>query len=183
MPPPCRCCSWRCSSDVLSEQQVLDLSQNFMRPQLTTVRGAAIPFSYGGRTRQIQVDLDPQAMQADGLSATDVENRAGQPGPDRARGHGQDRQLPIYGAAQQLRRHGAGFQRHAGQDGERRHHLHARCRPCARRLSAPAKRGACRWRARGALHRSSRTARPRPSTWCKASWPSCRCSSSSCPTR
>jgi CzcA family heavy metal efflux pump len=62
------------SSSVLSEQQVLDLSQNFVRPQLTTVRGAAIPFSYGGKTRQIQVDLDPQAMQADGLSATDVEN-------------------------------------------------------------------------------------------------------------
>jgi CzcA family heavy metal efflux pump len=62
------------SSDVLSEQQVLDLSQNFVRPQLTTVQGAAIPFSYGGKTRQIQVDLDPQAMQADGLSATDVEN-------------------------------------------------------------------------------------------------------------
>jgi CzcA family heavy metal efflux pump len=61
------------SSQVLSEQQVLDLSQNFMRPQLSTVRGAAIPFSYGGRTRQIQVDLTPQAMQADGLSAADVE--------------------------------------------------------------------------------------------------------------
>jgi CzcA family heavy metal efflux pump len=61
------------SSQVLSEQQVLDLSQNFVRPQLSTVRGAAIPFSYGGKTRQIQVDLDPQAMQADGLSAADVE--------------------------------------------------------------------------------------------------------------
>ena len=62
------------SSQVLSEQQVLDLSQNFIRPQLTTVRGAAIPFSYGGKSRQVQVDLDPQAMQADGLSAADVEN-------------------------------------------------------------------------------------------------------------
>jgi CzcA family heavy metal efflux pump len=61
------------SSHVLSEQQVLDLSQNFLRPQLTTVRGAAIPFSYGGKTREIQLDLDPQTMQADGLSATDVE--------------------------------------------------------------------------------------------------------------
>jgi CzcA family heavy metal efflux pump len=61
------------SSQVLSEQQVLDLSQNFIRPQLTTVQGAAIPFPYGGKARQIQVDLNPQAMQADGLSATDVE--------------------------------------------------------------------------------------------------------------
>jgi len=61
------------SSEVLSEQRVLDLSQNFIRPQLTTVPGAAIPYSYGGKTREIQVDLNPQTMQADGLSATDVE--------------------------------------------------------------------------------------------------------------
>ena len=62
------------SSTSLSEQQVLDLSQNFVRPQLSTVRGAAIPFSYGGRTRQVQVDLDPQAMQVNNLSATDVQS-------------------------------------------------------------------------------------------------------------
>jgi len=62
------------SSTSLSEQQVLDYSQNFARPRLTTVRGAAVPYSYGGKTRQIQIDLDPQAMQARGLSAIDVEN-------------------------------------------------------------------------------------------------------------
>ncbi len=62
------------SSRVLSEQQVLDLTQNFLRPQLTTVRGAAITFPAGGRQRQIMVDLDPQAMQTYGLSATDVQN-------------------------------------------------------------------------------------------------------------
>ena len=61
------------SSRVLSEQQVLDLTMNFMRPQLTTVRGAAIPYPYGGRRRQILVDLDPQAMRTYGLSATDVQ--------------------------------------------------------------------------------------------------------------
>ncbi len=62
------------SSTALSEQQVLDYSQNFARPRLTTVRGAAIPYSYGGKTRQIQIDLDPQAMQARGLSPIDVQN-------------------------------------------------------------------------------------------------------------
>ncbi len=62
------------SSSSLSEQQVLDLTQNFMRPALTTVPGAAIPYSYGGRVRQIQIDLDPQALQSKGLSAQDVEN-------------------------------------------------------------------------------------------------------------
>jgi CzcA family heavy metal efflux pump len=62
------------SSRELSEQQVLDYSQNFVRPQLSTVPGAAIPFSYGGKTRQVQVDLDPNAMQSVGLSASDVQN-------------------------------------------------------------------------------------------------------------
>jgi len=61
------------SSKRQSEQQVLDLTQNFMRPALTTVPGAAVPYSYGGRVRQVQVDLDPQALQAKGLSAQDVE--------------------------------------------------------------------------------------------------------------
>ncbi len=62
------------TSRSLSEQQILDLSQNFIRPVLTTVQGAAIPYSYGGRVRQVQVDLDPQALQSKGLSALDVEN-------------------------------------------------------------------------------------------------------------
>ncbi|HKR89264.1 MAG TPA: efflux RND transporter permease subunit, partial [Phenylobacterium sp.] len=60
------------SSKALSEQQVLDLTQNFMRPALTTVPGAAIPYSYGGRVRQVQIDLDPVALQSKGLSAQDV---------------------------------------------------------------------------------------------------------------
>ena len=62
------------SSHLLSEQQVLDLTQNFIRPQLTTVQGAAVPLPYGGKMREIQVDLNPQAMQAKGISATDVES-------------------------------------------------------------------------------------------------------------
>jgi multidrug efflux pump subunit AcrB len=66
------------SSRSLSEQQVLDLTQNFLRPALSTVRGAAIPYAYGGRVRQVQIDLDPQALQAKGLSAQDVENAIAQ---------------------------------------------------------------------------------------------------------
>src|SRR5476651_1793977 len=62
------------SSHSLSEQQVLDLTQNFMRPVLSMVPGAAIPYSYGGKVRQVQIDLDPQALQSKGLSAQDVEN-------------------------------------------------------------------------------------------------------------
>ena len=62
------------SSNTLSEQQVLDYSQNFARPRLTTVNGAAIPFSYGGKFRAVLIDLDPTAMQARGLSSVDVQN-------------------------------------------------------------------------------------------------------------
>jgi CzcA family heavy metal efflux pump len=62
------------ASSGLPEQKVLDLTQNFARPILATVPGAAIPYSYGGRVRQVQVDLDPQALQAKGLSAQDVGN-------------------------------------------------------------------------------------------------------------
>jgi CzcA family heavy metal efflux pump len=62
------------SGDHMSEQQVLDLAQNFVRPTLTTIPGAAIPYSYGGKVRQLQIDLDSQALQARGLSAQDVEN-------------------------------------------------------------------------------------------------------------
>jgi CzcA family heavy metal efflux pump len=60
------------SGKTLSEQQVYDLAINFMRPALSTVPGAAIPFPYGGKVRQIQLDLDPQALQSKGLSAQDV---------------------------------------------------------------------------------------------------------------
>jgi CzcA family heavy metal efflux pump len=58
----------------LSEGRMFDLAQNSIRPGLVTVPGAAIPYPSGGRSRQIQVDLDPQALQSKGLSAQDVTN-------------------------------------------------------------------------------------------------------------
>jgi CzcA family heavy metal efflux pump len=62
------------SDKTASEQKMFDLSQTLVRPKLISVPGAAIPYPYGGRIRQVQVDLDPQALQAKGLSATDVTN-------------------------------------------------------------------------------------------------------------
>ncbi|MEI9929536.1 MAG: efflux RND transporter permease subunit [Rhizomicrobium sp.] len=62
------------SGQHMSEQQVLDIAQNFVRPVLSTIPGAAIPYSYGGKVRQLQIDLDSQALQSKGLSAQDVEN-------------------------------------------------------------------------------------------------------------
>jgi multidrug efflux pump subunit AcrB len=62
------------SSKSLSEQQLFDLGANFIRTQLATIQGATIPPPYGGKQRQIMVDIDPNAMFARGLSATDISN-------------------------------------------------------------------------------------------------------------
>jgi multidrug efflux pump subunit AcrB len=58
----------------LTEQQLNDYSLNFIRTQLVTIRGAAIPYPYGGKQRQVQVDLDLHALQSKGLSPSDVTN-------------------------------------------------------------------------------------------------------------
>jgi len=62
------------SGDGLTEQNLADLGLNIIRPQLTSVPGAAIPYPFGGKTRQVQIDIDPAALQARGLSAQDVAN-------------------------------------------------------------------------------------------------------------
>jgi CzcA family heavy metal efflux pump len=62
------------SDKTLSEQKLFDLSQVVIRPVLSTVPGAATPYPYGGQLRQIQIDLDPQALQSKGVSANDVTN-------------------------------------------------------------------------------------------------------------
>ena len=62
------------SSKKLPQMQLFDLGQNFIRPQLATVAGAAVPSPYGGKILQVQVDLDQQAMQAHSVSAEDVVN-------------------------------------------------------------------------------------------------------------
>ena len=58
----------------LSEQQLFDAGVNHIRTQLATVQGAAIPYPYSGKQRQIQVDLDLAALQAKGLAPADVVN-------------------------------------------------------------------------------------------------------------
>jgi multidrug efflux pump subunit AcrB len=62
------------SSDSMSEQSLYDYGYNFIRTQMATVQGASFPLPYGGRPRQIMVDIDPKALYAQGLSATDVTN-------------------------------------------------------------------------------------------------------------
>jgi multidrug efflux pump subunit AcrB len=60
------------SSDTLSEAQIFDAANNTIRVALATVPGASIPYPYGGKQRQVQVDLDPEALRAKGLSGSDV---------------------------------------------------------------------------------------------------------------
>src|SRR5579863_7242601 len=61
----------------LSEQALFDYGVNFIRTRLVTIPGCAIPYPYGGKQRQIMVDINPAAMQSKGLSPADVTNAIG----------------------------------------------------------------------------------------------------------
>jgi CzcA family heavy metal efflux pump len=65
-------------SDSLSEQQLFDYCINFIRAELVTIPGVQIPFPYGGKQRQIMVDIDPARLHARGLSPRDVQAALGQ---------------------------------------------------------------------------------------------------------
>jgi multidrug efflux pump subunit AcrB len=62
------------SGQGLSEQQLNDYGLNFIRTQLITVPGTSVPYPYGGKQRQVQVDLNPAALQSKSLSPLDVVN-------------------------------------------------------------------------------------------------------------
>src|SRR3984957_15829019 len=62
------------SSAKLSEQALNDIAMNFVRPQLATVPGGAIPWPYGGKVRQVMVDIDQSKLNGYGISPTDVTN-------------------------------------------------------------------------------------------------------------
>ncbi len=83
------------SGQGLSEQQLNDFGQNFIRTQLATVEGASIPYPYGGKQRQIQVDINLQALQAKGLSPSDVVNAISVQNLILPARHDQDRQVRV----------------------------------------------------------------------------------------
>jgi multidrug efflux pump subunit AcrB len=62
------------SSKTVSQARLFDYGQNFIRPQLSTVAGAAVNSPFGGKFRQIQIDIDPKKLQSYGLSAQDISN-------------------------------------------------------------------------------------------------------------
>ncbi len=61
-------------SDTMTEQQLSDISNNFLRTGLATVQGAQMPYPYGGKTRQVMVDIDTPRLYSLGLSPNDVSN-------------------------------------------------------------------------------------------------------------
>ena len=65
------------SGKTLQEQELNDIGMNFLRPQLVTVPGAAVPYPYGGKQRQVMIDLNPAQLQAKGLSPFDVVSAVG----------------------------------------------------------------------------------------------------------
>jgi multidrug efflux pump subunit AcrB len=64
-------------SKTMSEQELFDMGQNFIRTQLATIQGAAVPLPYGGKFRTVMVDINPDQLTAKGLSASDVSSALG----------------------------------------------------------------------------------------------------------
>ena len=75
----------------MSEQELFDMGQNFIRTQLATIQGAAVPLPYGGKFRSVVVDLNPEQLFAEGAFAGRRFGGAGQSEPDPAGRHRQDR--------------------------------------------------------------------------------------------
>ena len=122
------------TSDSLSEQALFDFGNNFIRTQLATVQGAALPYPYGGKQR---LDLCRSRYR-----------RAAIPGPFRQRyrqcggraksysayWHGQTRLPGIFGGVERQPAKRGRLERSADQDRQRRHRVHARCRAHPRRF-------------------------------------------------
>ncbi len=112
----------------MSESQLLDIGNNFIRPQLATVPGAAVPTPYGGTVRQIQIDIDQHALQSYGLSAQDVADTLASQNLITPGGHSEDRQVRVRGGSQRRAPQDFRAQRSADQEGQRHTGLHPRRR-------------------------------------------------------
>ena len=79
----------------LSQQQLYDLGQNFIRPQVATVQGAAVPLPYGGEERAIMVDAQPEQLTANHLTVSDISSALNRPGA--AQNYSRSKDPFIYG--------------------------------------------------------------------------------------
>ncbi len=83
------------SGSGLQEQDLNDIAMNFLRPQLVTVPGAVVPYPYGGKQRQVMIDLNPAQLQAKGLSPFDVVQASQQSEPAAALRNRQNRAVRV----------------------------------------------------------------------------------------
>ena len=141
------------SSETIPEQEIFDLGNNILRTQLATVAGASIPYPYGGKQREVQVDLDPRQLRARGLAASDVVERHQLTEPDPAGGHRKDRHQGIFRQAQCEPDADRSAERSADPGAQRRGAVRARRGARSRRLSAADQHRA---RRRQARHRDER---------------------------
>jgi multidrug efflux pump subunit AcrB len=122
------------SSTKLAESELFDFANSFMRAQLATVAGAAVPFPYGGASRQIQVDLDPGEAARAGTLGRRRQHGHRQPEPDHPGWHAENRRHRVQRQAQlesaRLRR----AQRPAAARRQRHRDVRARRRVRARRV-------------------------------------------------
>ena len=120
----------------LTEPQLNDLALNFLRPQLVTVPGAAVPYPYGGKQRQVMVSLNPQLLQSKGLSPSDIVSAVNLQNLVLAVGHRQDRQVRIRRRSQRGAAYGCRAERPAVETGQWRDCLPSRRGTGERRVRA-----------------------------------------------
>ena len=134
----------------LSEQQLNDLGQNFMRPQLVTIPGAVVPWPFGGKQRQVMVDLNPGLLQSKGLSPQDVLNSFGNENLVLPSGTAKIDEFEYDVRVEFKPENGCGVERPSHQASRPFDGLSSRCGECPRRVRAADKHRARRWASRSA---------------------------------
>ena len=139
-------------SDTMSEQELFDMGQNFIRTQLATIQGAAVPLPYGGKFRQVMVDLNPDQLTAKGLSASDVSSALGNQNlifpAGTAKIGDKDYQIRTNSSPRDY----GGAELHAVARGQRGHGLPKGCGAGPRRLFGPDQHRAHQRQPRRAAH-------------------------------
>ena len=99
-PRPCRSCSWRSTSTDVVGGAAVRPRQHDHPPGLATVQGASLPYPYGGKQRQVQVDIDPEALRVQGPVGGRRQQRHRRAEPDHSGRHREDRRHRIQHQAQ-----------------------------------------------------------------------------------
>ena len=142
------------SGQGLSEQQLNDFGTNFIRQQLATVPGAAVPWPYGGKQRQIMIDLNDGAMQAKGLAPSDIVSAVTAQNLILPAGTSKIGQFEYDVDLNASPRNGRGVERSARKIDDQQYDLYSGRGACARRIFAADQRSAAGRHARIAANSS-----------------------------